>query len=104
MTVEREKWVSDLRDAVLTADLSGGPEHVGHLLIHGDHDVLLGGHVPVALLDLRFDPVDEVLLDYRRAHVHNPLLAHFVYLLVVGHVVEDVPVAFSEKQRDVSQR
>ena len=103
MTVEREKWVSDLRDAVLTADLSGGPEHVGHLLIHGDHDVLLGGHVRVALLDLRLDPVDEGFLQYGCADIADPLFADLVDLLIVRHKVEDMPMAVAEEESNVLQ-
>ena len=57
----------------------------------------------VPLLDLRLDPVDEVLLSDCRAHVDDPLLTHLVDLLVVGHVVEHMPVELAEVDGDVSQ-
>ena len=95
--------ISDRNGGVLTAYFGGGTEHISHLLVHGDHDVLLGGHVPVAQFDLRLHPVGEVLLENGGADIADPLFADLVDLLIVRHEVEDMPMAVAEEESDVLQ-
>ena len=89
---------------VLTAHLSRGTEHIGHLLIHSDHDVLLGGYLPIADFDLVLDPVGEVILEYGGTDIADPLLAHLMDFLIIRHIVEYMPVTIAKEESDVLQR
>ena len=71
------------------------------MLIHGDHDVLLGGHLPISDFDLLLDPVDERIFEYGGTHIADPLLAHLMYLLIIWHVVKNMRMTVSEEKSDV---
>ena len=95
--------MSDRNGGGLTAYFGGGTEHISHLLVHGDHDVLLGGHVPVAQFDLRLHPVGEVILEDGGADIADPLFADLMDLLVIRHVVKNMRMAVAEEESDVFQ-
>ena len=99
--MEREKWVSDLRDEVLTTDFGGCTEYIGHLLVHGNHDALLGGHLPITDFDLLLDPVCEVLLEDGGADIADPLLAHLMNFLIIRHIIENMPMTIAKEESDV---
>ena len=89
---------------VLTAHLSGGAEHIGHLLVHSDHDVFLGGYLSIADFDLLLDPVGEVILEYGGADIADPLLAHLMNFLIIRHIIENMPMTIAKEESDVLQR
>ena len=80
----------------LTADVGGRAELGGHLWVDVDHDLLLLGHLGVALLDLVDHPGLERLADHGGADVDDPLLRRLRQVWVVGHVGGDVGVLHGE--------
>ena len=80
----------------LTADVGGRAELGGHLWVDVDHDLLLLGHLGVALLDLVDHPGLERLADHGGADVDDPLLGRLRQVRVIRHVGGDVGVLHGE--------
>ena len=86
---------------ILTGDLGGGVEDGGDLRIELDNIAALADDLAVALFDLILDPLGELDLQHRGAHVADPLLRRLMDLLLVGHVLVDVLVAAIQELGDL---
>lgn len=86
----------------LTADGRGLPEDLGDGRVHLDHEVLLLGHLGVALVDLFLDPFAELLFKDRGADVADPLLRRLRQLdLRLREVLVDLRVLLVQELPDL---
>ena len=90
-------------EQVLTADLGGLSEGLCHFRIHGYHELLVLGDCSIAFLYPVANPPREHTFEEGGCHVADPLLAYFVNLLTVGHVVPDVLMPIIEELCNVFQ-
>ena len=86
---------------VLTGDLGGGVEDGGDLRVELDDIAALADDLAVALLDLILDPLGELGLQHRGAHIADPLLRRLVDLLLIGEVLVDFLVAAVQELGDL---
>lgn len=80
----------------LTADVCAGLELSQHCWVHRDHDLVLVGHVGVALLHLLCDPILEGLSDHSSQDIHDPLLGHLRQVHLIRQVVDDTGILSRE--------
>jgi len=81
---------------VLTWDGVGLRDALGNQWVDVDHDVLLNGHLLVALVDLLVYPVLEWPSNYSSSNVDQPLLGHLVDFAGLGVVAEALRVLVQE--------
>ena len=82
--------------------MSGGGELGGHLLVHGDHHLLLGAHDRVSLLDLVVDPRSELVAQDHGADIDQPLLWDLRQVDVVREEVANVRLVTDEREDAVN--
>ena len=80
--------------------MSAGLKLLRHHRVHGDHHLLLPGHLQVPILHLVDDPVLEGLANHGCTNIDDPLLTEFLELscnrhvlletLVVADLVQDI--------------
>ena len=73
-----------------------GLERGGHLRVHGDHHLLLVGHLSVPVLDLLLDPGLERCANDGSADVDDPLLGRLRQVRRVRQVQLDVRLGADE--------
>lgn len=76
--------------------MRAGPELIQHFRVHGDHRIVLVGHVSIAGLDLLLHPLAERHADDGRADVDDPLLGTLGEVLVVGQIRLDLRMCAGE--------
>jgi hypothetical protein len=81
---------------VLTWDGVGLWDALGNQWVDVNHDVLLNGHLLVALVDLLVYPVLEWPSNYSSSNVDQPLLGHLVDFAGLGVVAEALRVLVQE--------
>ena len=66
--------------------MSAGLKLLRHHRVHGDHHLLLPGHLQVPILHLVDDPVLEGLANHRCTNINDPLLRRLGQVRIVREV------------------
>ena len=69
-----------------------------YLIIHVYHEILLLGHVVVALVENMCDPIGEGLADDSGEEIDQPLAGEAVPVLLVGQVLKHLRVVLGASE------